>query len=71
LSDSIPEHQFAELAEYYDETYTAAVDMYKVVQATITYVTTAGSAVDPTLRNAVVSYVKEHGEDLPISSYAR
>ena len=71
MSDSIPEHQFAELAEYYDETYTAAVDMFKVVEATITYVNSAGSAADPALRNAVASYVDKNGEALPFSSYAR
>lgn len=71
MSDSIPEHQFAELAEYYDEAYTTALDMYKVVEATITYVNSAGGAVDPALRDAVATYVEKNGEDLPISSYAR
>jgi hypothetical protein len=69
--DSIPEHQFAELAEFYDETYTAATDMFKVVEATITYVNSAGSAVDPALRKVVATYVEKNGEALPFSSYAR
>jgi len=71
MSDSIPEHVFADLAEYYEETYTAATDMFKVVEATITYVHSLGDAAPPALRDAVVSYVEKNGEDLPISSYAR
>ena len=71
MSDSIPEHVFQDLAEYYDETYTAAVEMFKVVEATITYVNSAGDAVPPALRDAVVSYVDKNGEVLPFSSYAR
>jgi carbamate kinase len=68
---AIPEETFAELAEYYDETYTAAADMFKVVEASITYVNSAGSAADPALREAVASYVDKNGETLPFSSYAR
>lgn len=68
---AIPEEMFAELAEYYDETYTAAADMFKVVEASITYVNSAGSAADPALREAVASYVDKNGEVLPFSSYAR
>lgn len=71
MSDSIPEHVYSELADYYDETYTAAADMYKVVQATITY-TKAGPAADSeALRDAVDSYTAKHGSDLPMSSYYR
>lgn len=71
MSDSIPEDTAQEILAYYEETYTAAVKMFKVVQATITYVNTAGGAVDPALRDAVASYVDENGEALPFSSYAR
>lgn len=68
---SIPEHVYDDLAEYYDETYTAAADMYKVVQATITYRQAGPGADDTALRDAVDSYVEKHGEDVPFSSYAR
>jgi hypothetical protein len=71
MSDSIPESQFAELADIYDETYTAAADMFKVVQATITYRRSGPDADDTSLRNAVDSYVEKYGEDLPFSSYYR
>jgi hypothetical protein len=71
VSDSIPEDTAQEILAYYEETYTAAVAMFRVVEATITYVNTAGSAVDPALRDAVASYVDENGEALPFSSYAR
>lgn len=71
MSDSIPEDTAQEILAYYEETYTAAVKMFKVVEATITYVNTAGGAVDPALRDAVASYVEENGEALPFSSYAR
>jgi hypothetical protein len=45
--------------------------MFKVVEASITYVNSAGSAADPALREAVASYVDKNGETLPFSSYAR
>lgn len=71
MSDSIPEDTAQEILAYYEETYTAAVEMFKVVEATITYVNTAAGAVDPALRDAVASYVDKNGEALPFSSYAR
>lgn len=71
MSDAIPESQFAELADIYHETYTAAADMYKVVQATITYRRAGPDADEESLRNAVDSYVEKYGEDLPFSSYYR
>lgn len=71
MTDSIPEHQFAELADIYDETYTAAAAMFPVIQATITYRKSGKDADAVTLRNAVDSYVEKHGEDMPFSSYYR
>lgn len=71
VTDSIPEHQFAELADIYHETFTAAADMFTLVQATITYRQAGPGADDAALREAVDSYVEKHGEDLPFSSYYR
>lgn len=71
MSDSIPEHQFTELADYYDEAYTAVAAMFPVVQATMTYRKSGSDADLDTLHQAVDSYEKEHGSDLPVSSYYR
>lgn len=71
MTDSIPEHQYAELGDYYHETFTAAAAMFKVVEASITYRRSGKDADAETLRHAVDSYVEEHGEDVPFSSYYR
>lgn len=68
---TIPEHVYDDLAGYYDELFTAAAEMFPVIQASITYVQSLGDAAPPALRDAVVSYVEKNGEDVPFSSYAR